>query len=134
VRVEKRLEHAKNCIGGGAMASSQITKGDIIMLDNAPKPEHNHEQKGYRPWLVVSDPFLTVATPFAWVIPFTSEDKSFPTAIKWDGKEEGTVTKGTLLVEQMTSLDLQNRKYKIVDHTDHIPKQVFRNIINILGI
>ena len=116
------------------MESSNLRKGDIIMLDNAPKPERNHEQKGYRPWLVVSDPFLRVVTPFAWVIPFTSEEKKFPTVVKWDGKREGTTTKGTLLVEQMTSLDLENRKYKVVDHTDNIPKQVFRNIKIILGI
>ncbi|MBB1069710.1 type II toxin-antitoxin system PemK/MazF family toxin [Limosilactobacillus sp. RRLNB_1_1] len=116
------------------MVLSGLRQGDIIMLDNAPKPEHNHEQKGYRPWLVVSDPFLTVVTPFAWVIPFTSEEKIFPTVVKWDGKKEGTITKGTLLVEQMTSLDLENRQYKIVDHVDHIPQQVFRNIVSILGI
>lgn len=116
------------------MALSKLRQGDIIMLDNAPKPKHNHEQKGYRPWLVVSDPFLTVVSPFAWVIPFTSEEKNFPTAVKWNGKEEGTVTKGTLLVEQLTSLDLKNRKYKIVDHTDRIPKQVFQNIVNILAL
>lgn len=116
------------------MALSGLKRGDIIMLDNAPKPEHNHEQKGYRPWLVVSDPFLSVVTPFAWVIPFTSEEKSFPTVVRWNGRQEGTVTKGTLLVEQMTSLDLDNRKYKVVDHTDNIPKQVFRNIKSILGI
>lgn len=116
------------------MASSELKQGDIIMLDNAPKPEHNHEQKGYRPWLVVSDPFLSVVTPFAWVIPFTSEKKNFPTVVKWNGEQEGTKTKGTLLVEQMTSLDLVNRRYRIVDHTDNIPKQVFRNIKNILGI
>lgn len=116
------------------MTSSVLKQGDIIMLDNAPKPEHNHEQKGYRPWLVVSDPFLRVVTPFAWVIPFTSEEKNFPTVVKWNGKQEGTKTKGTLLVEQMTSLYLENRRYRVVDHTDNIPKQVFQNIKNILGI
>lgn len=116
------------------MALSELKQGDIIMLDNAPKPAHNHEQKGYRPWLVVSDPFLSVVTPFTWVIPFTSEEKNFPTAIKWDSVKTGTKTKGTLLVEQMTSLDLKNREYKIVDHADTIPYEVFQNIKNILAI
>ena len=72
------------------MAASNLRRGDIIMLENAPKPEKNHEQKGYRPWLVVSDPFLKKFTPFAWVIPFTSEDKSFPTVVKWNPKQAGT--------------------------------------------
>ena len=116
------------------MAASSLRRGDIIMLENATKPEKNHEQKGYRPWLVVSDPFLKKFTPFAWVIPFTSEDKSFPTVVKWNSKQAGTRTKGTLLVEQMTRLDLDNRSYKLVDHTDHIPEQVFHNIRAILDI
>lgn len=116
------------------MASSELKQGDIILLNNAPKPKHNHEQKGYRPWLVVSDPFLRKVTPFAWIIPFTSEEKKFPTVVKWDGAKYGTKTEGTLLVEQMTSLDLENREYKIVDHTDNIPYQVFQNIKNILAI
>lgn len=116
------------------MALSYLEKGDIIMLDNAPKPENNHEQKGYRPWLVVSDPFLRKFTPFAWVIPFTSEEKSFPTVVRWSPKQIGTITKGTLLVEQMTSLDLEHRHYRLVDHTDHIPVEVYDHIKAILGI
>lgn len=116
------------------MATSMLKKGDIIMLDNAPKPHNNHEQKGYRPWLVISDPFLRKFTPFAWLIPFTSEKKHFPTVVDWDAKTAGTKTTGTLLVEQMTSLDLENRSYKLVDHTDHIPPIVYDHIKAILAI
>ena len=116
------------------MAISSLKKGDIIMLDNAPKSEENHEQKGYRPWLVVSDPFLRKYTPFAWVIPFTSEEKRFPTVVHWDPRRTNTKTKGTLLVEQMTSLDLESRNYKLVDHTDHIPEEVYDHIKAILAI
>ncbi|WP_367341833.1 type II toxin-antitoxin system PemK/MazF family toxin [Limosilactobacillus sp.] len=116
------------------MATASLKKGDIIMLDNAPKPPYNHEQKGYRPWLVVSDPFLRKFTPFAWVIPFTSEEKDFPTVVKWDSQQTGTKTEGTLLVEQMKSLDLENRHYRLVDHTDHIPAEVYEHIKAILGI
>lgn len=108
-------------------------KGDIIICNNGPKPMSVKEQNGARPWLVVSDKGLNKYTPFVWAIPFTTTQRDYPLTLIWDKDVRETKTYGTLLVNQMTTLDVQHRWTKLVEHVDNIPSKVYEYINAILG-
>ena len=111
-----------------------IKKGDIIIYNNGPKPLGVKEQDEARPWLVVSEPELNKHTPFVWAIPFTKTVRKYPLTLIWDKDKAQTKTYGTLLVNQMTTIDVQNRWTKVKEHTDYIPGEVYDFINAILGI
>lgn len=109
-----------------------LGRGDIIKLSNDPKPKHNHEQKGYRPWLVVSEPILNANSPFVWAIPFTTTYREYPLSIKWDELVPTSETEGTLLCDQLATLDCANRDYRFVEHVE-VPDKVDDLIKLVLG-
>lgn len=114
------------------MMKRLLSKGDIILLSNDPKSQNNWEQKGKRPWLVVSQPELNKNSPFVWAIPFTSTYRDYPLAYRWDDQKLRTVTKGTLLCAQLCSLDVYHRDYKFLEHTS-VPAEVDYMIKAVLG-
>lgn len=109
-----------------------LTKGDIILVSNDPKPHHNREQKGLRPWLVLSEQALNEVSPFVWAVPFTTTDRSYPLVYEWLAAERGTQTYGTLLCDQLTTLDVVHRYYSFLEHTD-VPVEVDQLVKAILG-
>lgn len=109
-----------------------LGRGDIILVSNDPKPSNNNEQKGTRPWLVVSRRVLNENGPFVWVVPFTSTKRDYPVAFDWTNKGPATKTKGTLLCDQINSLDVRSRKCKFLEHTE-VPERVDTLIQAILG-
>lgn len=111
---------------------NHLGKGDIILVSNDPKPQHNWEQKGKRPWLVVSQTELNQNSPFVWAIPFTSTYRDYPLSYNWDNQSLRTVTKGTLLCDQLCSLDVHHRSYKILEHVS-VPAEVNMMIKAVLG-
>lgn len=113
------------------MASNRILgRGDIIKLSNDPKPRNNHEQKGYRPWLILSDSALNEVSPFVWAIPFTTSRRNYPLCYDW--ADENSQTTGTLLCNQLTSLDVAHRHWVYSEHVK-IPAEVDYIIQAILG-
>lgn len=101
-----------------------LEKGDIIgMADNENTQKGTHDQQGYRPWLVMAAGRMYSNTGFAILIPFTKAPAKFPTNIDWDQLNTGSVTFGTLLVEQCKSLDLSNREFDYVERVT-VPKEV----------
>jgi len=115
------------------MAKVVLGKGDIILLSTEPKPNGtNHEQKGTRPWLVVSEKELNEISPFVWVVPFTSTKRSFPLVVDWNNVAPNGETKGTLLVQQLTCVDVDSRGYRLLEHVK-VPDEVSNIIKAILG-
>lgn len=103
------------------MSSRVLARGDIILLSNLPKPEENHEQKGTRPWLVLSSFRLNETSPFVIAAPFTSTITDYPFSINWRDYVFSTKTSGMLLLEQMTCLDVDNRSFRYLEHVKTLP-------------
>ena len=51
-------------------------QGDLVKLNF--NPTQGHEQRGYRPALVVSTTLFNEKTGFCWVVPVTSHQKGLP--------------------------------------------------------
>lgn len=107
-------------------------RGDIILVSNDPKPKSNNEQKGLRPWLVVSRRLLNERSPFVWAVPFTTTEREYPLACNWSQQDHNTQTYGTLLCDQLTTLDASHRWTKLLEHTE-VPGEVDLIIQAILG-
>lgn len=109
-----------------------LSRGDIILVSNDPKPNNNNEQKGKRPWLVVSEGLLNEVSPFVWVMPFTSTVRDYPLALEWSVVCPTSKTTGTLLCDQLTTMDVLHREYKLLEKVE-IPEEVDYRIQAILG-
>ncbi|WP_267202658.1 type II toxin-antitoxin system PemK/MazF family toxin [Limosilactobacillus kribbianus] len=116
------------------MALSELPygRGDIILVSNDSKPKNNNEQKGLRSWLVVSRKLLNENGPFVWAIPFTTTEREYPLAYDWTKKGPNTKTYGTLLCDQLVTLDVTHRWTKLVEQTV-VPTEVDLMIQAVLG-
>ncbi len=75
-------------------------QGQVLKLDL--DPTLGHEQKGYRPVLVVSATAFNQHTGFCWVVPITTPQKGLPNEIRLP---ERLSVYGTLLLSQLRSID-----------------------------
>lgn len=84
---------------------SYIAKqGDIVLMDFT--PQSGHEQAGRRPALVVGNDFFCKVANMALVCPITNTFRPFPLHVPLDDR---TLTTGSILCEQVKSLDLKAR-------------------------
>jgi len=79
-------------------------QGQVLKLNL--DPTLGHEQKGYRPVLVVSATLFNSHTGFSWVIPITTPLKGLPNEVRLP---EGLPVQGTLLLSQLRSIDNEVR-------------------------
>jgi mRNA interferase MazF len=84
-------------------------QGQILKLNL--NPTVGHEQKGYRPVLVVSAALFNRHTGFCWVVPVTTPKKGLPNEIRLP---EGLPVHGTLLLSQLRSIDWRARAFAVV--------------------
>ncbi len=84
-------------------------QGQVLKLDL--DPTLGHEQKGYRPVLVVSATVFNRHTGFCWVVPVTTPQKGLPNEIRLP---EGLPVHGTLLLSQLRSIDWRARPFSAV--------------------
>ena len=99
--------------------------GDIIKINFS--PSKGHEQRGYRPGLVISDPITQKElNGIVTVVPITSSTSTFFTRVNLD--EFNLQTKGDILMDQIKVLDLSEREYEYIEKA---PKEALRkcNII-----
>lgn len=92
-------------VKGRASAPQQ---GQILKLDL--DPSLGHEQKGYRPVLVVSADIFNAHTGFCWVVPITTPQKGLPGEIRLP---DGLPVYGTLLLSQLRSIDWRARPFSV---------------------
>ena len=109
-----------------------LGRGDIIFLSNDPKPDDVSEQKGDRPWLVVSEKLVNRTSPFVLAVPFTNTVREYPLVYDWDKEQHGSKTQGTLLCNQITALDVRRRQWSYIEHVE-IPVEVDNIIQAMLG-
>ncbi len=91
---------------------TQLKRGDIIKISF--DPVLGHEQKGYRPALILSDNIFHKSTGFAFCLPITSKKKSLLFEIEIEGKN----IKGVALPHGAKMLDLETRSFIFIEKAD----------------
>lgn len=91
---------------GSKKAVQSPEQGQVLKLDL--DPTLGHEQKGYRPVLVVSASAFNRHTGFCWVVPVTTPQKGLPNEIRLP---EGLPVYGTLLLSQLRAIDWRARPF-----------------------
>lgn len=84
---------------------------DIYYIDL--DPTHGREKQKIRPCLIVNNQMTINSTNFVWILPITSREVRFPTAIKVKTKN-GLVT-GVIDTIQIRSLDINARYHNYKD-------------------
>jgi len=99
---------------------NNLEMGDIIKINFS--PSKGHEQKGYRPGLVISDPITQKElNGIVTVVPITNSTSTFFTRVNL--KEYNIKTKGNILMDQIKVLDLSEREYEFIEK---IPKEILK--------
>ena len=101
-----------------------VKQGDIIKLDFS--PQMGHEQAGYRPAVVVSNDFFNTRTSLVLVCPITNTNRPFPLHVPLD---ERTDTTGVILCEQVKAVDLECRRYRVVEK---LPDDLLDEIVSVI--
>ena len=101
-----------------------VKQGNIIIIDL--NPQTGHEQSGSRPAVVVSNNFFNQKTDMTLVCPITSTNRKFPLHIPLDSR---TKTQGNILCEHIRSVDLQARRYRVVED---LPDDLLHQVIDVL--
>lgn len=87
-----------------------VKQGDIIMVNF--NPQLGHEQAGYRPAVIISNDIFNEKTKLVIACPITSTDNGFPLHVEI---ADTSSIKGFIMCEQIKTLDLNIRDYKVVD-------------------
>ncbi len=107
------------------MVKKYIPKqGDIVFLDF--NPTKGHEQKGYRPAMIVSNDTFNKNTKMVILCPITSNEKEYPTHYLL---QESKKIKGSVLCEHIRSIDYEIRNLKFVEKSSETD---FENVVSLL--
>lgn len=102
--------------------------GDIVWINF--NPTKGHEQAGSRPAIVVSHRAYNVKSGLAMVCPITSQIKGYPFEVMIDVDK----IKGVALVDQMRSVDREERKMSYICKSDkNIIIEIKQKLIAIIG-
>lgn len=101
-----------------------VKQGTVIKVNF--NPQAGHEQAGYRPAVVISNDIFNKKTNLTIVCPITTTDNSFPLHIPLDSR---TKTTGVILCEHIKALDLNNRKYQVIET---LPSDIMTKVINVV--
>lgn len=113
---------------GGTILSLYIPKqGDIVKLNF--EPQAGHEQKGYRPALVVSNNDFNLFTRIgAIVCPITNTNRKSSLHIKLPPYLKTT---GFIMCEQLKSLDVAARGARFFEQ---IPHNILTEVLNVINL
>jgi len=100
--------------GGVSMRLVSIPQGSIIKLKFG--PSLGHEQTGYRPAVVISNPDFYRVSRMTRIMPISNSAHAFPLHIPLDGR---TKTTGSILTEHLQTVDLNAREF---DYIEKCPK------------
>lgn len=100
-------------------------RGDIVWLQFS--PQAGHEQAGRRPALVISPAAYNGKTGLALFCPITSQIKNYPFEVDLP---QGLNVTGTILSDQVRSLDWRARKAKLADKA---PDEILSEVLGKLA-
>ena len=100
-------------------------QGDIVLLDF--NPTKGHEQRGFRPAIVISTNVFNRNTKMVIVCPIISNKKEFPTHYILEDTKN---VHGSVLCEHIRSIDYEIRNLKFVEK---LSENDFISIITLLN-
>ena len=99
-------------------------QGDIVYLNFS--PQAGHEQKGFRPALVVSNATANRFTRLVMVCPITHADRNQPFHVKLDDR---TKTGGFVMADQVRMADLMQRQARYIEKA---PADIVSEVVDII--
>jgi mRNA interferase MazF len=99
-----------------------VRQGDIVKLDFS--PTLGHEQRGYRPGVVVSNDYVINKTNIVYIAPITNRNREFPLHVSLD---ERTRTTGVIICEQVKAVDLSVRQFVYVES---LPDDILEEVLS----
>ena len=96
----------------------EFNQGDIIVMNF--NPQSGHEQRGWRPAVILSNDILNHHSSLVLVCPITSTNKDHPFHIPLD---DSTITTGVILCDQARMLDINARGAKF---REKAPEPIWR--------
>jgi len=96
-------------------------RGDLVWLQF--NPQAGHEQSGLRPALVISPKSYNSKVGLALFCPITKIVKGYPFEVEIPGNQKAS---GTILSDQIKSLDWRVRKAKKIDR---VPDEVIQDVL-----
>jgi mRNA-degrading endonuclease toxin of MazEF toxin-antitoxin module len=107
-----------------------MKRGEIWMVSL--EPTSGHEQRGYRPVLIVSPDAFNKVTRVPVVVPITSGGNFARTAgFAVSLAEAGTRTTGVIRCDQPRALDLPSRGGK---RAESVPRQVMEEVLGRMAV
>ena len=106
-------------------------RGDLVWLDF--DPQTGREQAGRRPAIVLSESEFNDLTGFAFVCPITSQAKDYAFEVPLP---VGLPITGVVLTDQLKSLDVRKRKFKVIGNVpcdSEFMRGILRNVRSILA-
>jgi mRNA interferase MazF len=92
------------------MVNQVPEQGDIIKVNL--NPRKGHEQQGFRPVIVLSNPIVSLYSNVVIVAPISTTQRHLP--LYYDLPDEFS-TKGTVLLDQLVTLDYRARSCQFVE-------------------
>lgn len=90
-------------------------------------PTIGHEQKGFRPAVVISNNIFNINTKMVMICPITSNEKEFPTHYKLEDTKK---VHGAVICEHIRSIDYEIRNLNFVEK---LSNNEFISIITLLN-
>ncbi len=94
-------------------------RGGIYMLNF--DPTMGHEQRGFRPAIVISEESYNKRVGMVLACPITSSRKGYPFEVYF----EANTMSGVILTDQLRSVDWKARKLR---HVEDLPKTMFAEV------
>ena len=85
-------------------------------------PTRGHEQRGYRPVVIISPDTYNSTSNLVLICPITSKQKGYPFEVQCEGKK----IHGVILVDQIRALDYRTRKLSFVEKLGTVTMQEVR--------
>jgi len=108
------------------MPKEALDRGDFIILNF--HPQAGREQAGTRIAIVLSPKAFNEATSFTAVCPITNQQKGYPYEVELPKEgifvKDGHPITGSILTDQVKTLDLSARYYKILKKYDPKDEQI----------
>ena len=86
-------------------------QGDIIKINLDPK--QGHEQKGYRPYLCLSNRLISKTSNIAVFAPISNTSRDYP--FYYQLENLGVESTGKILLDQLVAIDYNARDFSMVE-------------------
>ena len=98
-------------------------QGDIIKLSLNPRV--GHEQKGFRPVIVLSNNIVSKYTNVVIAAPISTTQRKLPL---YRDLPDNLVTRGSILLDQLVALDYKARSFQFVET---VPREFLLQLLNV---